>query len=767
MKQLKQFILCNGKVPVAPTGYRIDPHNPANWMSYEDAKAGAGLMSWGVGFVFTSSDPYWFVDIDHCAENGEWNQVAKNMLAAFPGACVEVSQSGEGLHIFGSGQVPEHSCKNKQWGVELYHESRFALLNSDLDNGDPNTDHSANLRWLVDNYFPPGATTPDEVWRTEPVAAWNGPTDDAVLLDKMLKSGGAKAAFGGKATFRDLWENNETVLAQNYPSLNDRDPYDRSSADAALINHLAFWTGKNHERIRQFMLQSALVRDKWTKHKNYLTMSITNGVNGCGDVYAAPVTQEVAIPEPAEPDQPHPEARVGSQYLSPQQQLEYFKDCVYIRDTHRMLIPNGMFLKPDQFRATYGGYTFAMDAENIKTSKNAWEAFTESQAVKFPNADGVCFRPKLRPYQIIEVDGRKLVNTYVPISIKRTKGDASLFIEHARKVFKNETDYQIIMAYMAAMVQYPGTKFQWSPIIQGAEGNGKTLFFRCIEKALGSRYCHYPNASDLAGGGLKFNGWLEGKLAIFLEEIYVSDRREVSEPLKVLITNDRMEIQHKGQNQYTGDNVANIMTSTNHRDAMKLNYDQRRYCMIFTHQNYHEIIADGMNNLYFKRIWDWLRDGGYEIVTDYLMDYQIPDALNPAKLCHRAPESSSFHEAIRAGYGPVEQNLVEAINDERPGFRGGYISMQKFVEMLIEMRLDNKITPNKRSEILNSLGYVKHPWLRDGRVTSIVAAEQCKPRLYTNEKLGEMPTLSAAQIREHYEVMQGYTPTKLGVVNSA
>jgi primase-polymerase (primpol)-like protein len=289
MKHLNQFIMCNGKVPVAPAGHTIDPHNPANWMSYDQAKTGADMMGWGVGFVFTSSDPYWFVDVDHCREGDGWNQVAQNMMAAFPGAYMEVSQSGEGIHIFGSGQVPEHSCKNKQWGVEFYHEGRFALLNSGLEpeRGDPNIDHTANLQWLVNNYFPPGADNTGEPWRTEPVAEWNGPIDDNVLLDKMLKSGGAKAAFGGKATFRDLWEANETVLAQNYPSLNDKDPYDRSSADAALINHLAFWTGKNHERIRQFMLGSSLVRDKWTRHKNYLEISIRNGVSGCRDVYAS------------------------------------------------------------------------------------------------------------------------------------------------------------------------------------------------------------------------------------------------------------------------------------------------------------------------------------------------------------------------------------------------------------------------------------------------------------------------------------------------
>ena len=199
MKELSQFILCNGKVPVAPTGGTIDPHDPANWLSYTDACNAAELLNLKVGFVFTSSDPYWFLDIDHCvtAEN-QWSPLAKSLMSAFSGACVEVSQSGEGLHIFGSGQVPEHSCKNKEYGIEFYHEGRFVLLNSDISN--VNTDLRLNfdtqVQWLVDSYFKPIEGQGIE-WRNSPVVEWNGPEDDDMLIAKMCKSKSARVIFGG------------------------------------------------------------------------------------------------------------------------------------------------------------------------------------------------------------------------------------------------------------------------------------------------------------------------------------------------------------------------------------------------------------------------------------------------------------------------------------------------------------------------------------------------------------------------------------------
>ena len=90
-----------------------------------------------------------------------------------------------------------------------------------------------------------------------------------------------------KASFADLWNNNEEKLGQCYPSFKPDNPYDRSAADAALAQHLAYWTGKNHTRIWNLMWQSQLRRDKWhpDNHKNYLTSTIMNAVGNQVNVY--------------------------------------------------------------------------------------------------------------------------------------------------------------------------------------------------------------------------------------------------------------------------------------------------------------------------------------------------------------------------------------------------------------------------------------------------------------------------------------------------
>ena len=110
-----------------------------------------------------------------------------------------------------------------------------------------------------------------------------GPADDGELLRRAIRTIGAAAAFDhDKATFSDLWGVNEAKLSRAYPD--SKRPYDASAADAALAQHLAFWTGNDCERIKRMMEGSGLVRDKWERG-DYLTRTILNAVARQTDVF--------------------------------------------------------------------------------------------------------------------------------------------------------------------------------------------------------------------------------------------------------------------------------------------------------------------------------------------------------------------------------------------------------------------------------------------------------------------------------------------------
>lgn len=758
-----------GKTDKFPADFRsgrvVSAHDPQFWTDHATAIAAAAQFggAYGVGFVFTEADPFWFLDLDACLlpDGSDWSPLAKLLCGAFAGAAIEVSQSGRGLHIFGTGRPPLHGCKNIPLGLEFYHSGRFVALTGTSASGNAAADFTHLLPSLVANYFPPDAGGGlAQEWTTEARSEWRGPTSDEELIKRALRSQSTASAFGGRASFADLWTANIDALSRCYP-----DPvraYDASSADAALAQHLAFWTGANCERIDILMRQSALARDKWDRQSDpYLERTILGAVARQFEVLTDKAPEPVAgTPESPAPsvtnEPPRPTMVQGSTFANNEDQLTLFAGCVYIRETHRVLVPGGVMLKPEQFKVAYGGYTFTMDTANEKTSRDAWEAFTQNQAYRCPRADSPCFRPDMPPGAIIQRDGQTFVNTYWPVEVPRKTGDAAPFLTHLAKILPDERDRYILLCYMAACVQHKGVKFQWAPLLQGVEGNGKTLFTRCVAEAVGRRYVHWPKASKLSK---EFNAWMLGKLFYGVEDIYVPDqKREIIEELKPMITGgDGLEIEGKGVDQISADVCGNFMFNSNHKDAVRKTQNDRRFCVLFSaQQQAADLARDGMDGDYFPKLYDWLRADGYAIVSDLLHTMPIPDEFNPATHCQRAPVTTSTALAIAASTGGVEQEVHEAIAQGLPGFCGGWVSSIQLDRLLERLNVARRVTHSKRKEMLQDMGYIYHPALAEGRVNNLVLPDGGKPRLFILKNSPAASIQGAAEAAKAYEQVNNH-----------
>ena len=123
-----------------------------------------------------------------------------------------------------------------------------------------------------------------------------------------------------------------------------------------------------------------------------------------------------------------------------------------------------------------------------------------------------------------------------------------------------------MLTYMQSAAQNLGVKFQWAPVIQGTQGGGKSFLVKSMRHAIGDHHFYVPKASRL---GEKFNGYIEGKTFIAVEEIKIAEHgRETVEFMKDMITNDRIEVRHVGGHTTMVDNFANWMFTTNHQDAI-------------------------------------------------------------------------------------------------------------------------------------------------------------------------------------------------------
>lgn len=749
------------KFPVSPHTLQVcTAHDPANWTTAEHACAVASMLGqgYGVAFVFTENDPLFFIDIDNCLVDGQWAPIAQELARMFDGAAIEISQSGTGLHIFGKGVAPKHAKRNEALRLEFYTELRFVALTGVGCVGDVNTDHTTALAMVTERYFPHRGDADGTMTLTDaPVPEWVGPVDDDDLIRRALMSRSAGSAFGVKASFADLWECNTEVLSKAYPDAGGR-MYDASQADAALVSHLAFWTGRNGERIRTLMLRSALVRDKWLRD-DYLPRTICGVLARPGDVLKDKQPEPPSVPK-ATGAAPLQEDVKGTTFLHAAAQRDLFAGCVYIMDRHKVLVPGGHMLSPEKFRVAFGGYTFAMDAVNERTTRNAWEAFTESQVLRAPRADTICFKPDLAPGAVINDGGRTRANTWWPADVKRTVGDPGPFLTHLRKVLPDERDREIFLSYMAACVQHKGAKFPWCPVLQGVEGNGKTLFSACVAEAVGQHYTHWPKAKDIDSD---FNGWIVDKVFIGLEELYSQDhQQEVIEVLKTLITGGMgIQVQYKGVDQQSMSICANFMATTNYRTAIRKTPDNARRFAVFysAQQTYSDLERDGMIGDYFPRLYDWLkRDGGFAIVSELLHTYPIDPKFNPAGAMHRAPNTSTTDLAIVESRGGVEQQIAEVIAQDTPGFMGGWVSSVMLDRLISDtLKLGNRLSHSKRRELMQGMGYVLHPGLPEGRVNNPVMPDGRKPQLFV---LAGSPQ---SKLTVPAEIARAYTAAQMGV----
>lgn len=119
------------KVPYIAGGVgKASSTDSETWGTFEEALEALGSGRYdGVGFVFSSGDPYSGIDLDGCRnpETGALEEWAQEIVEAFD-SYTEASPSGTGVHIIVRGKAP-----NKKRGrVEAYSEARFFTMTGEV-----------------------------------------------------------------------------------------------------------------------------------------------------------------------------------------------------------------------------------------------------------------------------------------------------------------------------------------------------------------------------------------------------------------------------------------------------------------------------------------------------------------------------------------------------------------------------------------------------------------------------------------------------------
>jgi primase-polymerase (primpol)-like protein len=671
LKRFHQFIVWKSipdsnptkKPRKVPCDYRtreefVDPHDSRFWTDYDTAAATAAARGWGVGFVLTRDARVALLDYDEALmPDGTWHPTVNLVHGRIPRAAFEISNSRKGAHDWCvyQGELPAQDITTRNIGglkVELFLAKKFIALGDQATAvGEAGTDYTAELNQIIADYFPPTVVgSGDREWTEGPCEGWSGPTDDQELIRRALNSQSPAAAFAGKASFKDLWEANEEVLGRNYP-----DParaYDASSADMALAQHLAYWTGKDCARIERLMRMSALAREKWDDRGEYylprtINLAVGRQEEVCNDQYHVDeakrrqeqIAENIRIGEGSDE---FPSAAI----LTAEEMLVRYVHVVEGKRVLDLENPRRIF-KLDEWKSSLKASKTVLKVEDeykadgtprtksVDTT-TVWELRPDRKQV-----DTVTFRPG-HPAVTKDPEGHLAANTWRPIDRSTPAGDASLFLEHVHYLF--DANVERFLDSLAHIEQKPGELPHSGWVhVSPMYGTGRNW----LSSVLSRVWRGYVAASFDLAKSLKtgFDGRLSKKLLVIVDEINEGGsnaRWENSETLKTLITAEHRSINPKFGYEILEYNAARWLIFSNHTSALPLTEGDRRFNVVRNEK-------PPMLPEYYKRLYAALKDPGFIAGVAELL---------------RTRDISNFNPGAHAVMNEAKQDMVAASRSE-------------------------------------------------------------------------------------------------------
>jgi len=321
-----------------------------------------------------------------------------------------------------------------------------------------------------------------------------------------------------------------------------------------------------------------------------------------------------------------------------------------------------------------------------------------------------------------EARGRSwMVNTYRPSAVPVAVEKLSPGGENAvRLVLRHLSIYcggrqreaEIALSYLAHNVQHPGKKVRSALLLQGVEGDGKSLFEKLMGAMMGAHNVKTISATVLLHD---FTAWAMGHAFAIMEEVRVvgHSRHDVHNRMKPAITNDRIEVHKKGKDAFDCINTQNYMIVTNHKDAIPIDNNDRRFFVIFspfaTGDELKKYLEQfGGYDKYFADLHTAIEDYGPEL-RRFMLDYKLHPEFNANG---RAPYTREKAAMVEAGKTD-EQMLFEHIIE-----RGAIgVSQQVFLSKYLHDAAraedpDLQIDKHSLNRVFTKLGFTR----LDGRV---------------------------------------------------
>jgi hypothetical protein len=252
--------------------------------------------------------------------------------------------------------------------------------------------------------------------------------------------------------------------------------------------------------------------------------------------------------------------------------------------------------------------------------------------------------------------GATTLNTYRPPIIEL--GDAvqaERWVKHWHTIYPTDADH--ILAWLAQRVQSPGIKVNHALVLGGAPKIGKDTLLEPIVTAVGPW-----NFRDITLAGLisKNNEYLRAVV------VRLSEARDMGEQGRIdryglhdhtknmLVTPpNTLRVNEKYVREYYIFNCFGMVITTNHRDALFLPADDRRYYVAFS-----ECPTEQFDKAYWDAFWGWYtKEDGVKHVVAFLYQYDL-SGFNPKA---PPPQTPAFWYMVGTDRGEAHGELLDVI----------------------------------------------------------------------------------------------------------
>lgn len=622
------------KVPMRPNGKRADPTNPDHHISFDkaystyiDDQLDEEKFD-GIGIALTEGCGYVGIDLD---DTDEWKSEAKGILKTFAGkSYAEISPSGNGVRIIVKAKVPDGSRKRGKhfFGgkVEVYDKDRFLTITGSKGQGQI---YDADMSDIVAEFMAPlnaGASKELTVKDDDERLLQESNLSDEQVVDEMA----AMAAKGlpGAVTFMRLF-------TEGFEGGDASD--DMASAVSSMVN-----VTRNMAQIERVLKMSEFIADYRDSRTNIpkLDRWIQNEV----PKIIVRKTEDLRI-----------EAEERHAMLSEEGYLDRF-----------------VWVGPDaQFYDTVAGVSYPKSALNdtyrhIHTGSQG-DPLLGNMLLNDPDlcrCQGKGWIPVKYGEDksaVINHMGTKLVNTWRGFGVTPMEGDVSPWLRLLEHISPDPEEREHALKRLAYDIQYPDEKCNWHLVIIGIQGAGKDSLMMPIARIYGDAY------SIIGNGEVKSqydDGFAKRKM------IHVNEVRGLKgDPLEKVKRRSATQGQAwellniKSERQITHPNLWSFVFLTNHRDAMNIDIDERRFFVLYASTP----MPEDLQKEYF--MWLDKQDGSAKLFR-YLLDVDL-SGFNPSRVPMR---TKAFMDMVEDSKSDAQIDLEEILLCGGFGFAEGLVN---------------------------------------------------------------------------------------------